>query len=57
MRAHELRGNGLETLTMVERESPRFGPGQVLVWQCQVNGRSYQSDDCSCHGSPPEISR
>jgi len=31
MRAYELRGTGIETLTLVERESPRPGPGQVLV--------------------------
>ncbi|HEX9051522.1 MAG TPA: NAD(P)-dependent alcohol dehydrogenase [Anaeromyxobacter sp.] len=31
MRAYELRGNGVETLTRVERERPRPGPGQVLV--------------------------
>ncbi len=31
MRAYELRGNGVETLTLVERERPRPGPGQVLV--------------------------
>ncbi len=31
MRAYELRGTGIETLTSVERERPRPGPGQVLV--------------------------
>ncbi len=31
MRAYELRGNGIETLTLVERERPRPGSGQVLV--------------------------
>ena len=31
MRAYELRGNGVETLTLVERPRPRPGPGQVLV--------------------------
>ncbi len=31
MRAWELRGNGVDTLTLVERERPRPGPGQVLV--------------------------
>jgi NADPH:quinone reductase-like Zn-dependent oxidoreductase len=31
MRAYELRGNGVETLTLVERDRPRPGPGQVLV--------------------------
>jgi NADPH:quinone reductase-like Zn-dependent oxidoreductase len=31
MRAYELRGNGIETLALVERERPRPGPGQVLV--------------------------
>lgn len=31
MRAWELRGNGLESLTLVVRERPRPGPGQVLV--------------------------
>jgi NADPH:quinone reductase-like Zn-dependent oxidoreductase len=31
MRAYELRGNGVETLTLVEREPPRAGPGQVRV--------------------------
>jgi NADPH:quinone reductase-like Zn-dependent oxidoreductase len=31
MRAYELRGNGLATLALVEREAPRPGPGQVLV--------------------------
>ena len=31
MRAYELRGDGLETLAMVERDRPRPGPGQVLV--------------------------
>lgn len=31
MRAYELRGSGIETLTLVERPRPRPGPGQVLV--------------------------
>lgn len=31
MRAYELRGNGVETLTLVERPRPRPGRGQVLV--------------------------
>lgn len=31
MRAWELRGNSLETLTLVARETPRVGPGQVRV--------------------------
>ncbi len=31
MRAYELRGDGLDTLTLVERERPRPGAGQVLV--------------------------
>ncbi len=31
MRAYELRGNGVETLALVERPRPRPGPGQVLV--------------------------
>ncbi len=31
MRAWELRGNGLETLALAEREPPRPGPGQVVV--------------------------
>lgn len=31
MRTYELRGKGLETLTLVERAVPRPGPGQVLV--------------------------
>ncbi len=31
MRAWELRGNGVDTLALVERERPRPGPGQVLV--------------------------
>ncbi len=31
MRAYELRGNGVDTLTMVERERPRPGAGQVRV--------------------------
>lgn len=31
MRTYELRGKGLETLTLVERPVPRPGPGQVLV--------------------------
>jgi len=31
MRAYELTGNGLETLTRVEKERPRPGPGQVIV--------------------------
>jgi NADPH:quinone reductase-like Zn-dependent oxidoreductase len=31
MRAYELRGDGVETLTLVERERPRPGAGQVLV--------------------------
>lgn len=31
MRAWELRGNGVETLALVERERPRPGPGQVVV--------------------------
>lgn len=31
MRVYELRGNGVETLTLVERPRPRPGPGQVLV--------------------------
>lgn len=31
MRAWDLRGNGVETLTLVERSPPRPGPGQVRV--------------------------
>jgi len=31
MRAWELRGDGLDTLTLAERASPRPGPGQVRV--------------------------
>jgi NADPH:quinone reductase-like Zn-dependent oxidoreductase len=31
MRTYELRGKGLDTLTLVERPVPRPGPGQVLV--------------------------
>ena len=31
MRVYELQGNSIDTLTQVERESPRVGPGQVLV--------------------------
>jgi NADPH:quinone reductase-like Zn-dependent oxidoreductase len=31
MRAWELRGNGVETLTLVDREHPRPGPGQLVV--------------------------
>src|SRR5688572_24250034 len=31
MRAYELRGNGIETLALVERPAPEPGPGQVLV--------------------------
>ena len=31
MRTYELRGKGLDTLTIVERPIPRPGPGQVLV--------------------------
>jgi NADPH:quinone reductase-like Zn-dependent oxidoreductase len=31
MRAWELRGDGLETLTLTERPAPRPGPGQVRV--------------------------
>ncbi len=31
MRAYELRGNGIETLALVDRPGPRPGPGQVLV--------------------------
>ena len=31
MRAYELRGDGLDTLTIVERPTPRPGPLQVLV--------------------------
>src|SRR5919109_1178657 len=31
MRAYELHGDGVETLTLVERDRPRPGPGQVLV--------------------------
>ncbi len=31
MRAYELRGDGLDTLTRVDRPSPRPGPGQIRV--------------------------
>lgn len=31
MRSYELRGKGLDTLTLVERDVPKPGPGQVLV--------------------------
>lgn len=31
MKTYELRGKGLDTLTLVERPVPRPGPGQVLV--------------------------
>ncbi len=31
MRTYELRGKGLDTLTLVERPVPRPGPGQVMV--------------------------
>jgi NADPH:quinone reductase-like Zn-dependent oxidoreductase len=31
MRTYEIRGKGIETLTLVERPVPRPGPGQVLV--------------------------
>jgi NADPH:quinone reductase-like Zn-dependent oxidoreductase len=31
MRTYELRGKGLDTLTLAERSIPRPGPGQVLV--------------------------
>jgi NADPH:quinone reductase-like Zn-dependent oxidoreductase len=31
MRKYELRGKGLDTLTLVERPVPRVGPGQILV--------------------------
>ncbi|HTV23089.1 MAG TPA: NAD(P)-dependent alcohol dehydrogenase [Polyangiaceae bacterium] len=31
MRTYELRGKGLDTLTLIERPVPRPGPGQVLV--------------------------
>ncbi len=31
MRAYELGGNGLDTLSLVQRPGPRPGPGQVLV--------------------------
>jgi NADPH:quinone reductase-like Zn-dependent oxidoreductase len=31
MRTYELRGNSIESLTPVERETPEPGPGQVLV--------------------------
>lgn len=31
MRAWELRGDGVETLTLAERDAPRPGPGQVRV--------------------------
>jgi NADPH:quinone reductase-like Zn-dependent oxidoreductase len=31
MRTWELRGDGFETLTLVERPAPRPGPGQVRV--------------------------
>ncbi len=31
MRAYELRGNGIDTLSIVDRERPRPGPGEVRV--------------------------
>jgi NADPH:quinone reductase-like Zn-dependent oxidoreductase len=57
MRAYELRGTGVETLTLVERERPRPGPGQVRV-RMRAASLNYRdllvADGTYGRGGPPK---